>query len=128
MNLLYRVKDYFNIKKYLFEYKSKNLYYNQKLIIKNIIEDSSDNKIIFFASFNNDYLKSFDNKSYITLSKKFSNKYIYSSYILESSKFDALNNVYKVIIKNKEGLLSEYLFNKTDIGEVFYSYGPFKLK
>lgn len=97
----------------------------QKLMIKNIVDVNDDIKIFYFCNADGGSLATFRPGQYITLQFQFDNKFVSRAYSLSSSPKDALNNVYRIsVIKIKNGLVSNYMLDKLNIGDTVDSLSP----
>lgn len=97
----------------------------QKLLIKNIIEVNSNTKIFYFCNALGDKLATFRPGQYITLMFQFDDKFVSRPYSLSSSPNDALNNVYRInVTRVKNGIVSNYMLDNLDIGDVIDSLSP----
>lgn len=97
----------------------------QKLMIKNIVDVNDDIKIFYFCNADGGSLATFRPGQYITLQFQFDNKFVSRAYSLSSSPKDALNNVYRIsVIRIKNGLVSNYMLDKLNIGDTVDSLSP----
>lgn len=97
----------------------------QKLMIKNIVDVNDDIKIFYFCNADGGSLATFRPGQYITLQFQFDNKFVSRAYSLSSSPKDALNNVYRIsVIRIKNGLVSNYMLDKLNIGDTIDSLSP----
>ena len=99
--------------------------HHQLLVVKNIIEVNKDIKIFYFANADGDSLATFRPGQYITLEFQFDNKFVSRAYSLSSSPKDALNNVYRIsVCRVKNGIVSNYMLDKLEIGDNVNSLSP----
>lgn len=97
----------------------------QKLMIKNIVDVNDDIKIFYFCNADGGSLATFRPGQYITLQFQFDNKFASRAYSLSSSPKDALNNVYRIsVTRIKNGLVSNYMLDKLNIGDTVDSLSP----
>lgn len=97
----------------------------QKLMIKNIVAVNDDIKIFYFCNADGGSLATFRPGQYITLQFQFDNKFVSRAYSLSSSPKDALNNVYRIsVTRIKNGLVSNYMLDKLNIGDTVDSLSP----
>lgn len=97
----------------------------QKLMIKNIVDVNDDIKIFYFCNADGGSLATFRPGQYITLKFQFDNKFVSRAYSLSSSPKDALNNVYRISVSRvKNGLVSNYMLDKLNIGDTIDSLSP----
>ena len=97
----------------------------QKLMIKNIVDVNDDIKIFYFCNADGGSLATFRPGQYITLQFQFDNKFVSRAYSLSSSPKDALNNVYRIsVTRIKNGLVSNYMLDKLNIGDTVDSLSP----
>lgn len=97
----------------------------QKLMIKNIVDVNDDIKIFYFCNADGGSLATFRPGQYITLQFQFDNKFVSRAYSLSSSPKDALNNVYRISVSRvKNGLVSNYMLDKLNIGDTIDSLSP----
>lgn len=97
----------------------------QKLMIKNIVDVNNDIKIFYFCNADGGSLATFRPGQYITLQFQFDNKFVSRAYSLSSSPKDALNNVYRISVSRvKNGLVSNYMLDKLNIGDTIDSLSP----
>ena len=98
---------------------------HQKLMIKNIIEVNPNTKIFYFCNAEGGSLATFRPGQYITLLFQFDNKFVSRAYSLSSSPNDAINNVYRIsVTRVNNGIVSNYMLDKLDIGDVIDSLSP----
>lgn len=98
---------------------------HQKLMIKNIVDVNKDTKIFYFCNADGGSLATFRPGQYITLLFQFENKYVSRAYSLSSSPNEALNNIYRISVKRvTNGLVSNYMLNNLNIGDVIDSLSP----
>lgn len=98
----------------------------QKLIIKNIVEMSSDLKIFYFAAADKESLATFRPGQYITLLFNINNNVLSRTYSLSSSPKEALDNVYRISVKrHTNGLVSNYILDNLNIGDMVLSLAPY---
>lgn len=97
----------------------------QKLMIKNIVDVNEDIKVFYFCNADGGSLATFRPGQYITLQFQFDNKFVSRTYSLSSSPKDALNNVYRIsVTRIKNGLVSNYMLDKLNIGDTVDSLSP----
>lgn len=97
----------------------------QKLMIKNIVDINEDIKVFYFCNADGGSLATFRPGQYITLQFQFDNKFVSRAYSLSSSPKDALNNVYRIsVTRIKNGLVSNYMLDKLNIGDTVDSLSP----
>lgn len=97
----------------------------QKLMIKNIVDVNEDIKVFYFCNADGGSLATFRPGQYITLQFQFDNKFVSRAYSLSSSPKDALNNVYRIsVTRIKNGLVSNYMLDKLNIGDTIDSLSP----
>lgn len=97
----------------------------QKLMIKNIVDVNEDIKVFYFCNADGGSLATFRPGQYITLQFQFDNKFVSRAYSLSSSPKDALNNVYRIsVTRIKNGLVSNYMLDKLNIGDTVDSLSP----
>ena len=97
----------------------------QKLIIKNIVEDSKDIKTFYFANAEGGSLATFKPGQYITLLMNIDGAYASRPYSLSSSPKFAINNVYRISVKRiANGIASNYLLDRVKEGDIIDSLAP----
>ena len=91
---------------------------NLQLIIKNIIEETNDVKTYYLANLNENTLPIFKPGQYITLLFDINNMHFSRPYFLSSSPNDAINNVYRILVKKREnGIISNFIYDNLKIND-----------
>jgi ferredoxin-NADP reductase len=97
----------------------------QRLIVKNIVEDTNDIKTFYFANADSGTLALFRPGQYITLLLDIDGSFASRPHSLSSSPNDAINGVYRISIKRVEnGIASNYMLDRVKIGDVINSLPP----
>lgn len=88
------------------------------LVIKNIVNEVDNTKTYYLANANGNKLPIFKPGQYITLIFNINNMFLSRPYFLSSSPNDALNNVYRISVKNNpNGIVSNYMHNNLKIND-----------
>lgn len=92
------------------------------LIIKNIVNEVDNTKTYYLANANGNKLPIFKPGQYITLIFNINNMFLSRPYFLSSSPNDAINNVYRISVKNNtNGIVSNYMNNNLKINDILNS-------
>lgn len=88
------------------------------LIIKNIVNEVDNTKTYYLANAYGNKLPIFKPGQYITLIFNINNMFLSRPYFLSSSPNDAINNVYRISVKNNpNGIVSNYMNNNLKIND-----------
>lgn len=88
------------------------------LVIKNIVNEVDNTKTYYLTNASGNKLPVFKPGQYITLVFNINNMFLSRPYFLSSSPNDALNNVYRISVKNNpNGIVSNYMHNNLKIND-----------